>query len=264
MTYVRDIVILGSGNVATHLARALAPRLQAIVSRNADHAMSLAVEVAPDGCILSGTLSMLGNLEPAIVIVSVADNALPSMATRIGELKGHPLTLHTSGTIAKEVLLPMSSRVGVLYPLQTFSRNKAVDMRQVPFFTEATSDEDLFAADTLARSISDKVQHADVNRRRRLHIAGVFASNFPNILYEITGEILTDAGYDLNTVRPLVEAMTAKAFEIGPHAAQTGPARRGDIEVMHSHMAQLPPAQAEIYHVLSQYIIDAHKEKKDE
>ena len=260
MALQRDIVLVGSGNVATHLARAIEPRLAAVLSRDVSHARELAFSLDKSGAISYGTPDVLRGLNPSIVILSVADHALKELAANIGYLPGNPLVLHTSGTIDKEALCPMSPRTGVLYPLQTFSKAKEVDMSRVPFFTEASNAEDLTITDALASSISPTVNHADETSRRKLHIAGVFASNFPNILYEITGKILASAGYNLETVRPLVEAMTAKAFDIGPHAAQTGPARRGDTDVINSHIAALPKDKAEIYRVLSDYIIASHKD----
>lgn len=251
-----DIVIVGAGNVASHLARAFAPRLRAVLSRNPQHAQALAQSIGPD--VVWGTPDELPGMDAPIVIFSLADQALAETAAQIGPLPGVPLVLHSSGTVTKEALAPLSPRTGVLYPLQTFSKDKDVDMSRVPFFTETAVEADLPLVDALAASVSEHVYHADEAHRRRLHIAGVFASNFPNILYEITEKILADAGYGLDTVRPLVEAMTAKAFEMGPHAAQTGPARRGDTQVMRSHSEALPPDLARIYDVLSQYIVKSH------
>lgn len=255
-----DIVIVGAGNVATHLAHAFAPRLLAVLSRNQEHAKALAQSIGPD--LLWGTPDKLPSLGPSIVIFSLADKALAETAAAIGPLPGSPLVLHTSGTVTKDALSTLSPRTGVLYPLQTFSKDEYVDMSRVPFFTETAAEADLALVDALAASVSSTVHHADEAHRRRLHIAGVFASNFPNILYEITEKILDDAGYPLDTVRPLVEAMTAKAFDIGPHAAQTGPARRSDFQVMRSHEEALPPELAQIYHILSDYIVNAHKSDK--
>ncbi len=257
---VPDIIIVGAGNVATHLARAFAPRLRAVLSRNEKHARDLAQSIGPD--VVWGTPQLLPSLQASIIIFSLADNALAATAAAIGTLPGHPLVLHTSGTVTKDALSTLSPRTGVLYPLQTFSKDKYVDMCRVPFFTETAAEADLPLVEALAASVSSTVHHADEAHRRRLHIAGVFASNFPNILYEITGKILADAGYPLDTVRPLVEAMTAKAFDMGPHDAQTGPARRGDLQVMRSHEEALPPELAQIYHILSEYIVNTHKSDK--
>ncbi len=252
----QKIVLVGTGNVASHLAGALGRKLTAIVGRDTGKACMLAQK---NGIPFSGDTSVIRDIKPDMLILSIADNALPSVAAGIGQLPGTPLTVHTSGTIAKEVLDTISPRTGVLYPLQTFSKDVYVDMHSVPFFTEAASPGDLAAIDSLARSISGTVHHADAASRQLLHIAGVFSSNFVNILLEIVGDILGQGNYPLSTVRPLVEATVAKAFEAGPHNAQTGPARRGDKSVIDKHIAALPHDKGQIYRLLSEYIINSHK-----
>ncbi|MDE6134092.1 MAG: DUF2520 domain-containing protein, partial [Muribaculaceae bacterium] len=172
--------------------------------------------------------------------------------------------LHTSGTIPKEVLAPMSARKGIIYPLQTFSRDACVDISSVPFFNEADSDADLSLADSIASAISRSVHHADESHRRILHIAGVFSCNFPNVLLECTQRILAEAGYGLEVVEPLVRATVDKAFSIGPHAAQTGPARRGDTQVIERQQAALPPDLAGIYKILTQTILKSHHNEQNQ
>ena len=131
--------------------------------------------------------------------------------------------------------------------------------RSVPFFTEADSAEDLATIDRIASAISDSVRHADAAQRQILHIAGVYSSNFVNILLEMVQDILKEADYPLSTVKPLVEATVAKAFSSDPHTAQTGPARRGDKAVMKKHAEALPPDKSMIYQILSEYIMKSHQ-----
>lgn len=249
------IALVGSGNVASHLGRALGNRIGIVVSRNPGHAKALAESA---GIARYGSYDDLRAYRPEMVIVSVADHALAEVAQSIAGLPEEPLIVHTSGTMPKEVLECVSPRTGVLYPLQTFSKDVAVDMSRVPFFTEAQNAHDLEIVDVVAHSLSATVHHADAAKRQILHIAGVFSSNFVNILLEMVEDILNGADYPLDTVRPLVEATVAKAFEAGPHAAQTGPARRGDTAVMAKHAAALPEDKRAIYELLSQYIVKSH------
>lgn len=249
------IVLVGAGNVASHLAKALAPHLSGIYSRNTVHAKALAEAV---GVVESGDLTQVGNTSPKIVIVSVADKAVADVAAAIGTLAGKPLIVHTSGTIGMEMLSQVSERVGVLYPLQTFSAGTPVNMAEVPFFTETAFVKDHDIVDAVARLISQHVYHADASHRRVLHIAGVFTSNFTNILLESTQEVLAEGGYGLEVVKPLIEATVAKAFAVGPHAAQTGPARRGDFEVINRQEAALPDHLREVYNTLTNLILRSH------
>lgn len=252
------IVLVGAGNVASHLAAALASRglLAAVAGRTparvAELAASVGVPALPD-------YASIEPLAPDVVLLSVADSAIVPVAEAIGHLSGEPLVLHTSGTVGMEALRPVSCRTGVLYPLQTFSKGTPVDMSRVPFFTEAADSVDLDIVDAIALSMSSHVLHADAERRRTLHIAGVFTSNFTNVLLESVQRLLAADGYGLDTVRPLLEATVAKAFAIGPHAAQTGPARRGDTAVTQRQLEALPEGLKGVYAALTDLIIFYHK-----
>ncbi len=249
------IALVGAGNVATHLARALKDNLTGIYSRNIDHAQALA---EPLHLPAYDDFAYLRQQKPSIILVSVADKALPHIAEAIGPLDWNPLVLHTSGTVGMEVLGCISPRTGVLYPLQTFSAGAYVDLSEVPFFTETSKPEDLPIVDSLAYTISRHVHHADAAHRRTLHIAGVFTSNFTNILLESVERILATPGYPLEVVKPLIEATVAKAFAVGPHAAQTGPARRGDFEVIQRQKEALPEDLKPVYSVLTDLILRSH------
>lgn len=250
----KDLVIAGYGNVATHLARALKGRVAAIAGRDLAKCEALANEIDAEAC----SFEDIAGYSPSTVLISVADNAIDTIIDAIGYLPGNPLVIHTSGSVPKEKLSKISERTGVLYPLQTFSKATPLDVSTIPFFTEATCEEDLDKIDTLAKSISPKVYHADGNDRGYLHIAGVFSSNFINAMLQITEKVLAERGYGLDTVRPLVEIAIAKAFDTNPFAAQTGPALRGDKAVMQLHQSKLPEAESEIYGLISDYIIKTH------
>lgn len=254
------LAIVGSGNVATHLAAAFRALLVGIWSRDAGHARRLADSVGVGG---HSDFGLLAVLKPDVIIVSVADKAIAEVAVAIGRLDYSPLVLHTSGTVGMEALGTVSGRTGIIYPLQTFTAGVPVDMRRVPFFTEAAREADLAVIDRLAATVSQSVHHADAAHRRLLHIAGVFTSNFSNVLLECVQRVLAEGGYPLDVVRPLLDATVAKAFEVGPHAAQTGPARRGDFAVIGRQEASLPSDLKPVYHVLTELILNFQGINKD-
>lgn len=248
------IAYIGAGNVAWHLAPALAPNVTTVASRNPEHGADLAIRA---GAEVAG-FDTIRSKEHDVIIISVADSAIASVATAIGRLDYNPLVLHTSGTIGKEVLEAMSPRTGVLYPLQTFSKEAALDLASVPFFTESACEADLDIIDGIGRLISPRIYHADAQKRRTLHIAGVFTSNFVNVLLESVETVLAPDGYDLDVVRPLLEETTKKAFAIGPHDAQTGPARRGDTAVTERQFDALPEHLKPAYKALTDLIMYNH------
>ena len=145
------IAIVGSGNVAAHLAQALAGHVAVVASRNTDHARALADAAGiPAACGLAD----LAALAPKAVIFSLADHAMADAVAAVGALPGQPVVMHTSGTLPMQTLAPVSPRYGVLYPLQTFSRNVGVDFRRIPVFTEGADAATLAVIDGLASLLS--------------------------------------------------------------------------------------------------------------
>ncbi|MDE6702245.1 MAG: DUF2520 domain-containing protein [Muribaculaceae bacterium] len=252
-----EIVIIGAGNVATHLAHAFQNagcHIAQVYSRSLGHASRLAFELKDSRPI--DDLSLLTE-EADLYIISVADAAVATIAEAMPKVKG--IVAHTSGSVPLAALTPASDRTAVLYPLQTFTRDAVVDIANVPFFTEASDAKTLEDIDSFARLLSDKVYHADSYKRKTLHIAGVLSCNFVNYLWDCTAQVLAADGYDFSVVEPLVRATLDKAVAIGPRAAQTGPAMRCDAEVMRQHMERLDPDKARIYRELSNEIMKTHK-----
>ncbi|MDE6498389.1 MAG: DUF2520 domain-containing protein [Muribaculaceae bacterium] len=248
----RRVAIAGAGNVAWHLARALRDSgwdIVQVCSRTIASASVLAAEV---GAAASGDFS---SADPTadFCIVCVTDSAVAQVAQALPHMRG--VVVHTSGTVPMDVLKICAERVGVLYPLQTFSRDRALNIKEVPFFTEASDASTLVKIDGMAASIGAQALHADSDARSLLHVAGVLACNFPNYLIGCAQKILSRGGYGLDVLRPLVAETIAKSFQMGPEAAQTGPARRGNTETIKKHIALLPDDQAEIYSLISDAIL---------
>lgn len=247
------VVMLGCGNVATHLARALhgaGAEVAQIYNHRIENARRLAAET---GATATDTVD--GIIDDAdLYIISVVDDAILPLVESLGKRQG--VWVHTSGTTPASVLAPVTGRHGVLYPLQTFSRDVEVDMTRVPIFTEAADDASLALIDRTAAAISRSVSHADSEKRKLLHISAVFACNFTNHLWSFAVDILREADEELDVLRPLIEVTLAKALAAGPLAGQTGPARRGDLGTIKSHLDALPEGEArELYRLLSESIL---------
>ena len=252
-------VIIGSGNVATHLAAGLAAagcEIVCVCSPTPAHARRLAGRFA--GCSAVDSLASIP-ADADLYLISTVDSAVAGIAAGMPHVAG--LVAHTSGSVPLAALAPASAMTAVIYPLQTFSREVAVRLDDIPFFTEASTDEALAFADRIAGLLSPKVYHADSAHRKILHIAGVLSCNFANYLWDRTSDLLDRAGYSFDVVRPLIETTLRKAVEVGPHAAQTGPAMRDDRAVIDSHIASLDPSTAEIYRIMTEAIIDSHKKQ---
>lgn len=249
------VVILGSGNVATHLAKAIdkSHDVVQIYSRNKDHVDSLTGELRD--CKATCTIDNLIT-DADIYIVAISDDSIKDIITSMPQVRG--IIAHTSGSVGMESF-PQGGSAGVFYPLQTFSKDTEVNITEVPFFLEASDPKTMQKLESLASSLGGKVYKADSQQRQALHIAAVFACNFVNHLLDISAEILEENGYSLDILEPLIKATVTKALEIGPHDAQTGPARRGNTVTINKHLESLYNDKQIIYNLLTQSIIDSYK-----
>ena len=254
------IAIAGSGNVASHLACAFAAApdcdLVAIASRCRENAEALARRCGET--VQACGYSSIADCGADVIVVSVADRAAADVVRQIGNIGDSVLVLHTSGTLDKSCLEPISPRTGILYPFQSFTKGFDVDMAEVPVFIETAFAEDYALARHLAMSISRHVYDSDEQRRRHLHIAGEFTNNFVNAILGVVDEELAAAGYPAEVAEPLLRLTIAKAGAIGSFAAQTGPAVRGDMEVMRSQCNTVAPEYREVYRAISNLIMKKH------
>lgn len=262
------VVVLGAGRVATHLVPALIGagyRVEQVWSRTATSAHALA---QPLGVPYTDDLDAIAP-DADIYIACVADGALPEVARRLCQrLKAHsqqpianpPLLLHTAGSVPMDVWREAGAqRYGILYPLQTFSKERQVDMREVSLFVEASDADTLSAVESLAQRLSGKVFRADSRRRALLHVAAVFACNFTNAMYAVAHQLLATDDIPFEVLLPLIDETAAKVHALAPREAQTGPAVRGDEAVMQAHLDRLastPDLQA-IYAQISRMIAEA-------
>lgn len=187
-------------------------------------------------------------------IISVKDDVLESVARSFIPQHPQALWLHTAGSMPLTVLADKSAQhIGVLYPMQTFSKQKAVDFKQIPLFIESPTSFDVLQH--LADSISSKVYILDSEGRKHLHLAAVFACNFVNHCYALSAKVLDEVGVPFDVMLPLIDEAADKVHYLSPLDAQTGPAIRGDQLVMNRHVDLLKDERMrEIYRLLSESI----------
>lgn len=255
-----NVSIIGSGNLAWHLAAALDNTeyaVREVFSRNPRNANALVERLysatAKTDLDFSASASR-------IFIIAVTDDAIESVAEQL-VLPSEALLLHTSGSHPMSILEGISTNVGVLYPLQTFTTNRKVSFRDIPIFVEGHDDKTEKTLLSMAKAISNKVYRITSAQRKAIHVAAVFASNFTNHMLAISNEIMSKQGLEFEWLKPLIAETINKALALGPRAAQTGPAKRGDLEILDVHMDLLNDEHetiAEIYRVVSQHIVDEY------
>ena len=258
MGVIKNVIFIGSGNVATHLAQALANtglHILGFYSRNKKTTQQLADKYQTSW----GGIEDIKTSEADLMIVSVPDNAIEKVIAGIPKTKA--LIVHTSGSIDMKVLAEKANRIGVFYPLQTFSKEKKLDYSNIPIMLEAHKSEDLELLKNLAQSITKKVYKIDSAQRKKIHIAAVFSSNFTNYLYHIAADLLSKDDIPFEVIQPLITETVDKLKELHPFDAQTGPAARNDQETIENHLDDLReiPEYREIYKLMSHHIIKSRK-----
>jgi len=248
-----SIVILGSGNVATHLTRVFLKadtiNVTQVYSRNLKSIYYLKNKTS--------ITDDLKNLKTAdVYIISITDDAIAEFSKKL-DLKGK-LVVHTSGSISMNTLNGNSNK-GVFYPLQTFSKGKKIKFKNIPVCIESDTEKELVLLEKLASSISGKVYKINTKQRKKLHLSAVFVNNFVNHLYHIGNEICEQNNVSFDVLHPLIKETAKKITKLSPKDAQTGPAKRNDIKVMEKQLSQLTDNQKEIYKLLSASILKTHK-----
>jgi predicted short-subunit dehydrogenase-like oxidoreductase (DUF2520 family) len=254
---IKNIVIIGSGNVAFHLIKAFSLKginIMQILGRNKETTENLSRTFKIPGITNKHEL----NSDADLYILAVQDDQIHKTALDLG-LKDQ-LLVHTSGFSPLDLLDGTSTRTGVIWPLQTLTSGKKVDYRRIPIFIEGSSDGIEKDLSQFASLVSDKVVVARTAVRQQIHLAAVIASNFTNHLYEISASILEKNGIPFSVLAPLINETAEKAARGHPSGSQTGPAMRRDMKVIGEHLELLgdEPAFREIYRLISENITHHH------
>ena len=252
----KQIVLIGAGNLATHLALALKEvghKVVAVCSASGKTAQCLANQIG-QGCVAVSGIETLPLAD--YYIIAAKDDSISQIAEVWPTHLKSGIVLHTSGSVALSSLFACGLPCGVLYPLQTFSKERSVNFKEIPCFIEGNNDLTTLNIKQLADSISQKVHSLTSSQRRVLHLSAVFACNFVNHIYDIARQQLEAEGLPFDYLRPLIAETAAKVSKLSPRSAQTGPAIRGDERVMNAHRELLSdsPEQLALYNLLSESI----------
>lgn len=256
---MQKVIVIGSGNLAQHLIVAFQnsqikgseTELIQVFSRKKEALIHLV-----DSSKITSDYNQL--LEADLYIIAVSDDAIASVSSQLPFQDR--LVVHSSGGVAIDVL-DNKNRKGVFYPLQSFTKNKAVDFRNIPICLESENTADFQLLEKVAKSISDSVFAIDSHQRKALHVAAVFVNNFTNHLYQIGNEICQENQIPFDILKPLILETAQKIMHLSPEKAQTGPAIRNDKKTIEAHELFLSHKnQSTIYKLLTQSIQDNGKE----
>ncbi|MDE6637917.1 MAG: DUF2520 domain-containing protein [Muribaculaceae bacterium] len=228
-------VVIGTGNVGTQFARIFG--VEPISSRTLD-----GLDTNAD-----------------LYLIAVSDNAVKEVAEKLPKLNG--IVVHTTGSVPMNALKSIACKgYGVMYPFQTISKTRLLQPEIIPLLLEASDPETLEKIRTMAMHAGfTKIEMADSEKRRKVHLTGTFACNFTNAMIAISQQILDDCGIKRSIITPLVEETIEKLSTLSAKEAQTGPAVRKDTSTLLKHLELLDDLkmhkEAEIYKVVSDYIM---------
>ncbi len=245
------VILLGSGNVATHL-------FQAFSKANGVEVVQVFSRTISKDFPETLQTSDYKEIKAAdVYIICVSDSAISSVSSQLSF--ENRLVVHTSGSTDINVL-DSKNRKGVFYPLQTFTKNKSVDFSQIPICIETEVPSDFEIIEKLAKSVSNSVYLINGNQRKALHVSAVFVCNFTNHLYTIGNTICVENNIPFEILQPLIKETAEKIQSLSPSEAQTGPAVRNDQKTIEKHIDFLTNEnQKEIYKILTKSIQNGEK-----
>lgn len=249
------IVIIGAGNLATNLAKTLVKvghHVVQVYSRTMKSAETLAEIVHAEA--VADIASVRADAD--LYVLSVKDSALEGLLASLCRGKEEKVFLHTAGSMPMDVFEGKAKHFGVLYPMQTFSKNKEVDFSAIPCFIEYNDSQSQTMIENLAHQLSSQVFKLSGEDRKYLHLSAVFACNFVNHCYAISQQLLESHGIPFEVMLPLIDETARKVHQLSPLEAQTGPAVRYDENIIRNQSALLAesPLTKDIYELMSQEI----------
>lgn len=259
MIPLKKIALIGSGNVSFALTKALKNNginpvciLIRDESKKTEIEETFGVKTVTDYHLI---------MDCELVIIAVKDDAISDVASNLNNYKG--LLVHTSGTQSSSLLNNVKN-YGVLYPLQTLTKDFAVDFRKIPLLINASSSICLEKLKSLADLISDVVVECSDEIRCHIHMSAVYVSNFVNIMLQIGDKLLKDKGLNISLLKPLIYETVNKSFALGPENALTGPAKRADLNTINKHKLMLNNdiEEKKIYELLTNYILNKYNKNE--
>ena len=232
-----NVVIIGSGNVATVFAKLIYSSSHSIIqvlSRNENHAKELASLYNSSW----GTFKSTPYASADLYILAISDNSLAHL--ELYPSLGKKLVVHTAGSVSMDVLKEISENYGVIYPLQSLTKNTEV-INDFPIMINGNSKENLEFITNFAKTLSSQVSFASDAERLKYHIAAVIVNNFTNHLYTIAENFCEIEHIDFHKLYPIINETTRRILKASPKEVQTGPALREDIYTMGKHLKILTP-----------------------
>lgn len=258
---IQTVSIIGAGNVANFLGKRFLEAgitIHQVYARNLSKANQLATVLSAQGV---DVISLLDN-QADLYVIAVSDNAISSVAEQL-VLENTKIVVHTSGGTSKDILQEVTKYYGVFYPFQTITESLTTNLEEVPLLINASNNLTLSTLEKLGKKISTTVQYLADEKRAAVHLAATFTNNFTNHLFTLAQEVISKEQIDWSLMQPLIQQTFNNIYLHSPQQIQTGPARRGDRNILKQHLNYLEqnyPELKNIYQSLSESILNYYGE----
>ena len=247
-----NVVIIGTGNVATVLGKLISSKghkIVEVVGRNAAATQTLAHLFTAN----PNTNFTAINDTADLYIIAVVDTAIETVTRQL--TLQNKLVVHTAGSVSIQVLNRLSGGHGVLWPLQTLRKEMKV-IPQIPIVIDANTEAAYTALLAFTKSLTDTVFRANDAKRIKLHLTAVLVSNFTNHLYTLAEDYCHKESLEFKLLLPLIQETGNRVLTNSPRTVQTGPAIRGDNVTINNHLQLLKSNNNlhKIYQLLSDSI----------
>jgi predicted short-subunit dehydrogenase-like oxidoreductase (DUF2520 family) len=226
-----NIVLIGSGNVATVLGRkslAAGHRIIQVYNRNADHANLLATRLGTNSTSYISSIVKKADL----MIIALRDEAVEYLVKEIGEVSS--ILVHTAGALSIDVVRGSNKSYGVLYPLQSLRKEIEI-LPALSILVDGNNAHTTRQLKEFALSIAGTVSEADDETRLKYHLAATMVNNFTNHLYNLASLFCKKENISFTALQPLIEETAIRLRKTTPQKAQTGPAVRNDLSTIEKH-----------------------------
>jgi predicted short-subunit dehydrogenase-like oxidoreductase (DUF2520 family) len=220
-----------------------------IAWRRAGHGIGavLARRSAKDAVRALGAGVPGGSLDDAAVVVFATPDDALAEAARAHPLRAGQVAIHLSGAHPSTILAPTGARTAGLHPLRAFADLDA-DFSRTWCFVEGEATD---VAERLARDLGAKVARIATERKALYHAAAAIASNYTVTLLAVARDLFREAGVEeahaLEALVQLVRGAVDNVGRVGLPKGLTGPAARGDVDVIRAHLDALEGERRELY-----------------
>lgn len=257
MSKTESIVIIGSGSVATTLGIALhesGHEILEVVSRQLENAKVLGEKIQAKRVL--NNFSKV-NQYASLYIIAVSDDVIAEVVSKMPKVSG--IVVHTSGTSKSSLLKNKFENWGIFYPLQTITAGRKLDYNKIPILITTESKKTSAYLTDVASSIGSSVFHLEDKSRIHIHIVAVMINNFTNHLLVLSDEYMKNHQLPPQLFNSLLLETVNKAIDLGAYNAQTGPAKRGDMNTIHQHLEIIQeqdiPAMLGLYKMFTKSIM---------